>query len=216
VIAECRGVKPHQRIEAVGGVGGDGIFAGEDDIANLQQIVGGIVGGGVGVDVDAALRSGAWPSHDDAVVKGGLGISAQVQGAAIIAVDDVSVVGLWPDQGDVGKQRAGLWRVGGAGGIVVAFETVTGAGVGLGRVAQTNGELNFSGVTEIGVEVIVETAQSDEVFGIDRAAEPLEGVIAGVGNLDVLDGGAAADAAEGEAVDLVTGEKAMPGNSMRT
>ncbi len=89
--------------------------------------------------------------------------------------------------------------------VVVDFKAVGTTLVGYARIALRISELYVAAIPEIGVEIIVERAIGDQVFTIDRAAEPLECVVAGIRNLYVFDGGFGTHTAKREAVDLVVG-----------
>src|SRR5262249_53917992 len=65
------------------------------------------------------------------------------------------------------------------------------------------GELHRAGVAELPVEAVVTAGGGDEVLLVDRATEPLEGVVEAPVGLEVVEDGAAADAVLGEDVQLV-------------
>src|SRR5690606_1613213 len=68
-------------------------------------------------------------------------------------------------------------------------------------------ELHAAVPAGVDVEAVIAGAGDHDAPGVDRAAEDLDAVVGAVVDLHVLDGGAAADAAHGQALELVaTGE----------
>src|SRR5690606_19440107 len=76
-------------------------------------------------------------------------------------------------------------------------------------------ELVEARVALVDVEALVLAEGNGDALGVDRAAEELHAVIRVGDDLDVLDGGAAADAAEGQAVDLVVRRELEPAEAER-
>ena len=68
----------------------------------------------------------------------------------------------------------------GAVGAIVRFEAVRLRCIGNTGVAHAEAELYLARESVVGVELIVPTFVSDEVFGIDRTAEPLVRVVIAV------------------------------------
>ena len=144
---------------------------------------------------------------EDGVVDLALEAVVDVNGVVALVVADQRG-GAGTDEGRVVDHRG---RVVGVVGDV-AGHTVPFAAVVVGRgdaVSQQGGldgepELVGAGVALVDVKAVILVEREDDVAGVDRAAEELDAVV-GVGeDLDVVDGGAGADTAEGEAVDLAS------------
>src|SRR5690606_58785 len=129
----------------------------------------------------AARRAG-----DHAVVE--LGLRALVEG------DRGAAAGA-ADVGEVGDLRVGIGLAADRGPLVHA---VAAAGA-----LDHDAELQRTVPAGVGVEAVVVGAGDHDVAAVDRAAEPLDAVVGAVVDLHVLEQGAVADAAEGDAVELV-------------
>ena len=142
--------------------------------------------------------------------------SGAVVGEEDATVDVVAVVQeafghAGADEGDVAKGSGGVGSGRTTTCIVVAFKSIALALVGNAAVAHYEAVLYVSAVAVVGVEVIVPAFVGDEVFCIDRTAEPLEAVVVGVGHLYVVYLGSAAHRAEGDTVNLLVGFEGVAG-----
>lgn len=90
-------------------------------------------------------------------------------------------------------------------GVVVRLEAVRQRFIRDARIAHAEQKLQVAREAVVGVEIVVPTVISYQVFATDRAAEPFERVVVRVGYLQVVDRRSAADRAERDAVDLLVG-----------
>src|SRR5690606_3915568 len=115
--------------------------------------------------------------------------------------------------GEVGDVRVGVLAGGERDGVAAVGARPL-VHVVAGAVAlDDDAELHGAVPGRVDVEAVVAGAGDDDPAGVDRAAEDLDAVVGAVVGLHVLDGGAAADAAHGQARQLVAageGEARVP------
>jgi hypothetical protein len=75
----------------------------------------------------------------------------------------------------------------------------------VGVALHADQELAGATIAEVGVEPVVIRTGDRQIFGVHPAAENLDAIVRAVVDLDVVDGGELADAAHGEALQLVAG-----------
>ena len=214
-----------ERVDAAGRVAVD------RSAGTVEEGVGGT--GAVEVGQVAARRSAA-ESADGVVGEGQAGARAVAGGLdellaevveqrvvdealeAVVDVDGVVALvvadqrgGAGTDEGGVVDHRSGVGGVvtDGAVDAVPLAAVVVGGAHAVGEEGILDGEPELVGAGEafVDVEGVVLVEGHDHVAGADGAAEELDAVV-GVGiDFDVVDFGAGADAAEGEAVDLAAG-----------
>ena len=120
-----------------------------------------------------------------------------VEEAADKAGVDPECVGAGPDQREVGDGRIGRRRDGVAG--ARHFHAVVAAISAL----LDHHELGSAAPAIVEVERVVVIAGENHIFQVHRAAEDFDAVVGVIVHLDIFDGGAVADAAEGQAVQFV-------------
>ena len=160
----------------------------------LLQPVAAVLAAGQVLDVDA----GADEVGEDAVEVAAPPVVAQLQGLGVVRVGGAHARA---DEGGVPDLR---------GGVGLAVLGIGAAVVLAGPVADLLGlhgepELVVPPPAFVDVEGVVAVEGAHQVAAADGAAEPLEAVVLVVVDLHVLDDGAPADAAHGQAVDLVAG-----------
>lgn len=79
------------------------------------------------------------------------------------------------------------------------------ADIGDAGIADGKTELHVARIAVVGVEIVVPTMVSDQVFAIDGSTEPLVGVVVAVTDLYMVDLGFATDGAESDTVDFLVG-----------
>src|SRR5690606_3738747 len=140
---------------------------------------------------DVDIERGAGDLDEDRVEEAAAGAGIIVDLAALGAgtADDGHVV----DERD----RVGLGAV-----LVVAVELAALVAVNTVAGHDREPELAEAGEALVVVEGVVVVVGGEQILAVHGAAEPLEAVVLTGDDLDELEGGAGADAAHGEAVDL--------------
>ncbi len=131
---------------------------------------------------------GVFPDHEGIVVAAGAAVAHP-------GADNRRVIQL---EIGVGLQRGGSGQAAG-------FPVELGTEIAFVGGLDGKQELVFAAVALVGVKGVVVVESADQVAGIDGAAPELEAVVGGGVSLDKLDGGAAADGAEGQGVDFLVG-----------
>lgn len=153
----------------------------------------------VEVGVAADLHSGLEASERGTVV------GEHVATGDIVGVVLEQSVDFGTDKSDVGEDTRCVWRYGCSVGAVVGLKAVGLADIGDAGIADSQTELHRAREAVVGVEIVVPTMVSDQVFAIDGSTEPLVGVVVAVTDLDMVDLGFATDGTEGDTVDFLVG-----------